>query len=88
MGAEKNKQNKVGVHALYEPALNYYIETKQYNWLEPVPRDEIRPGLDYYYINESNFELLNKECLQEVKHFKDTETWAMRKCVKGSSDLW
>ena len=47
----------LGVNPLFEPAVNYYRETKGYDWLEKVTRENIETGtFDYAYcrLNELN----------------------------------
>lgn len=49
---EKDKLT-LGITWLYEPSINFYRETKNYNWLEPVNRDGLNGDYDFYYV-ESN----------------------------------
>lgn len=58
--------------ALFEPAINYYIETQKLIHVQPATRDPLNINAGYIYEFEAN-ELIPKD-LERVAEFKDIKT--------------
>lgn len=58
---------KLGITWLFEPTINFYRETKNYNWLEPVNREGLNGNYDFYYVESADltsFDTTNKTLLK------------------------
>lgn len=47
---DPNSNYRMGINWLFEPTINYYIETKNYRWLEKVNRDGYEGKFDFYLL--------------------------------------
>lgn len=64
---ERKQKLTLGITWLYEPTINFYRETKNYNWLEPVNRDGLNGDYDFYYVESADlnsFDTTNKTLLK------------------------
>lgn len=64
----ENHKIKLGITWLFEPTINFYRETKQYNWLEPVNRDGFKDIYDFYFVESNDlnsFDTINKIHLKD-----------------------
>ena len=74
------KQVKLGINWIFEPTINFYRITKDYDWLQQVTRDGLTGDYDYYYILKENLpEIKNVEILKE---FKTSNTLLLKKVEK------
>ncbi len=73
-----NKQVNLGINWLFEPTINFYRITKDYNWLNEVDRDGIDENHNFYYIFEEGKEELVYP-VTEIKTFKETNTILYKK---------
>jgi hypothetical protein len=61
---------KLGVMTLYEPAINFYRITRNYDWLEKVTQDGYREGkYNYYYLGDSSSNFISGKNLTVLKHY-------------------
>lgn len=47
---DPNFNYRMGINWLFEPTINYYIETRKYRWLEKVTRDGYDGKFDFYLL--------------------------------------
>lgn len=78
---KKNKNYRLGIDEYFEPVINHYRKTKNYNWLEPVTREGIKnQKYDYYYIFQH--QNINISCKKEIKRFKTSNSKLIKSCSK------
>jgi hypothetical protein len=71
---------KLGVMALYEPAINFYRITRKYDWLEKVTEDGYRNmNYDYYYLGDSSMNYIKMRNMAVLKHYS-TSNSCLVKC--------
>lgn len=51
---DPNSNYRLGINWLFEPTINYYIETKKYRWLNKVTRDGYDETFDFYLVFETD----------------------------------
>ncbi|MEO8146762.1 MAG: hypothetical protein ABI723_03940 [Bacteroidia bacterium] len=70
----KSTKINLGITWLFEPAIKYYRDTKNLNWLNPVNRGGYDKGsFDYYYIwNDKDFITKNKKTI--VKQYDTSDS--------------
>lgn len=66
--ANKEKINSTGINWALEPALNYYIETRNLKWIRPVTRDGVSGKYDFYLFFEEDISSLDASP-KETLHF-------------------
>ncbi len=72
---DKNKKCMIGVNWLFEPTLNFYIESREIDFIEPVTRDGFfNKEYDYFYATKASFsdEVVNN--LEIVSDFPVSKT--------------
>ncbi|MCU0434123.1 MAG: hypothetical protein MUC87_11760 [Bacteroidia bacterium] len=72
------KPYKLCVSPIFEPTVNFYRVTKEYNWLQPVTRNPIDSACDYVYMFEKEINLLNNWNYTVVKRFPGSGTILVR----------
>lgn len=61
---------KLGVMTLYEPAINFYRQTKKYEWLEKVTEDGYRDRVyDFYYLGDSSSNYIASKHMSVLHHY-------------------
>jgi hypothetical protein len=73
---------RLGIDWHFEPAVNYYRETRGYGWLERVTRDGVTSEYDFYYLAPANRPKIPAGCLQEIAYFPDAEAVLIRNCSR------
>ncbi len=75
---DKPRKIELGVDWVFEPAVNYYRQSRRLTWLAEVTRDDIceRPaGYDYYYVLDSNkTKLMKCRRISVIETFLPAET--------------
>jgi hypothetical protein len=77
--SEKNTETpiKLGINWVFEPSINFFRITKNYNWLQTVTRDGFNGDYDYYYVFKDNLpEIKNVEI---IKEFETSNTILLKK---------
>ncbi len=76
---KSDKQYSLGINWIFEPTINHYIKTKDYNFMEPVTREGIdSKEYDYYYVFDN--ENININCKKEIKFFSVSNTKLIKNC--------
>lgn len=78
---EIDKKYSIGINWIFEPSVNYYRETKYYDWLTPVTRDGVSSKeYDYYYIFKKDS--VDIACKKEIASFETSKTKLVKNCGK------
>ena len=76
---KSGEKYRLGINWLFEPTINYYIQAKNYDFLEPVTREGVdNKEYDYYYIFDN--ENINKTCIKEINTFSVSNTKPIKNC--------
>lgn len=70
----KNDKVNLGIHWIFDPTINFYKETKELDWLEPVNRDGFEREYDYYYIFKEDLPKLDAYNLEVVKEYEESKS--------------
>lgn len=81
---EPEKTYKLGCTWLCEPAVNYYRETKNYTWLQPVVRYNLAEKSDYYYVVADDGDYKPNGCQIEIQRFPEAKS----RLLKEVKDCW
>lgn len=69
----KQKESKatisIGNTWIFEPAINFYRETKQINWLSAANRDGLSGDYDFYYVEWNDLEKFDKSNKTLIKTY-------------------
>jgi hypothetical protein len=65
---------KLGIDWIFEPAINFYIQTKDVKWLLPADRNGISVNDDYCYVFSESFKLMDSNRYIVVAEFKKANT--------------
>ena len=70
------KQDSVSVSCvwIYEPAINYYRVSRNYQWMIPANREGIKPGSDYVICLADYLNHMPNDSLMVLKKFEDVQT--------------
>jgi len=79
---EKEKKNSpqpgkvsLGIEWLFEPSVNFYIDTRHLNWIEKVDRDGYKgKTFDYYYILDADTTYARENGFRLIKNYGGPET--------------
>jgi hypothetical protein len=77
---KKSNQNsiKLGTIWLFEPTLNFYRTTKNYDWLNEVTWEGYKkPGNDYYFLADSCSIFIKAENLTVLKHYPVSNSYLL-----------
>ena len=64
----------LGIHWFFEPTINFYRETQNLKWLDPVNRNGFDMPADYYYIFKYQSKYLDENHKISVKQYPVSET--------------
>ena len=62
----------------FVPSLNYYRVTRNYTWLEPVPRTIQKESSQYIYAPRGAVKVPLKDGYAKIASFPDTDTVLLR----------
>jgi hypothetical protein len=65
---------KLGIDWIFEPAINFYIQTKEIKWLLPADRNGISENDDYSYVFKESLKLMDSNRYIVVAEFKKSNT--------------
>jgi hypothetical protein len=77
--AEYNAPVKLGITWLFEPSINFYIETKKIQGLLPVNRDGVKGEYDFYYVDKDELPSFDKSDKIILKSYKTAGSALFRK---------
>lgn len=76
INADSNTSEHIslGVNWLFEPTVNYYRQAKKLDWLEPVVRDSLTKGKNYYYLLTRDLEQFQPNDYKIVRTYQDSKS--------------
>lgn len=77
--ADYNRSVKLGITWLFEPSINFYIETKKIQGLLPVNRDGVKGEYDFYYVDKDELTSFDKSDKIILKSYKVAHSALFRK---------
>lgn len=77
------EKTTLGISWFLEPSINYYRETKNYTWLEPVNRDGVAGNYDFYAGFAEDLEKIDSVCTQKLRYYPLSEMHFLSNCEKS-----
>ncbi|HEY5535215.1 MAG TPA: glycosyltransferase family 39 protein [Ignavibacteria bacterium] len=79
VGKENKSPVKLGVMWLYEPTINFYRNTRKYDWLEMVTEETYKkPDYDYYYLADSCLDYVRKLNKPNIIHYLISDSYLVK----------
>ena len=79
VGKENKSPVKLGVMWLYEPTINFYRNTRKYDWLEMVTEETYKqPDYDYYYLADSCLDYVRKLNKPNIIHYFISDSYLVK----------
>ena len=75
---KQNRTVQLGISWLFEPSLNFYRQTKDLNWLNPLDREGLKSNDDFYYVTEDDLKLIPDYEKKILVSFKDNNTFLIK----------
>ena len=78
---DHSKKYTLGINWAIEPSINYYIQTKKMNWLNPVTRDGVKGKYDFYLFFPEDFNSLDSTKREKIHYYPKSQMY-LSKAVK------